>query len=88
MKGRRCLATIDEISKTLKALFAKKSNPKSFRQTIEQWPTYRFGDGWQVRFDYAFFPIDDKLLNLPSYESAYADVMTLQIMKRFGKSSE
>jgi hypothetical protein len=48
----------------------------------------RFGNDWQVRLDYAYFPIDDRLLNLPDFLSAYADVTTLQIMKRFGRSGD
>ena len=48
----------------------------------------RFGQDWQVRLDYAYFPIDDRLLNLPEYFDAYADVTTLQIMRRFGRSGD
>ena len=44
-----------------------------------------FGDGWQARLDYAFFPIDDELLALSDPYEAYADYMTLQIVKHFGK---
>jgi hypothetical protein len=48
----------------------------------------RFGDDWQARLDYAYFPIDDRLLNLPDFLDAYADVATLQIVKRFGRSGD
>jgi len=48
----------------------------------------RFGNDWQARLDYAYFPIDDRLLNLPDFLDAYADVATLQIMKRFGRSGD
>ena len=44
-----------------------------------------FGDGWQARLDYAFFPIDDKLLALSDPYEGYADYVTLQIVKRFGR---
>jgi hypothetical protein len=43
-----------------------------------------FGDGWQVRLDYAFFPIDDQLVGSDDNYEAYADYMSLQIIKRFG----
>ena len=43
-----------------------------------------FGDGWQVRLDYAFFPIDDQLVGSGENYEAYADYMSLQIIKRFG----
>jgi hypothetical protein len=48
----------------------------------------RFGNDWQARLDYAYFPIDDGLLNLPAFLDAYADVTTLQIVKRFGRSGD
>jgi hypothetical protein len=44
-----------------------------------------FGDGWQARLDYAFFPIDDELLALSDPFEAYADYLTLQVVKRFGR---
>lgn len=43
-----------------------------------------FGDGWQVRLDYAFFPIDDQLVGSGDNYEAYADYMSLQLIKRFG----
>ena len=43
-----------------------------------------FGDGWQARLDYAFFPIDDELLGVSGPYEAYADYVTLQVVKRFG----
>ena len=43
-----------------------------------------FGDGWQIRLDYAFFPIDDALLGLDNQFEAYSDYTTLQLIKRFG----
>lgn len=48
----------------------------------------RVGQDWQIRFDYAYFPIDDRLLSLPDYLDAYADLATLQIIKRFGRSAD
>jgi len=48
----------------------------------------RVGDDWQVRLDYAYFPIDDRLLNLPGHLDAYADVATLQVIRRFGRSGQ
>jgi hypothetical protein len=44
-----------------------------------------FSDGWQARLDYAFFPIDDEILALSDPYEAYADYLTLQIVKRFGR---
>lgn len=44
-----------------------------------------FGDGWQARLDYAFFPIDDELLALSGPYEAYADYMSLQVVRHFGR---
>ena len=43
------------------------------------------GDGWQAKLDYAFFPIDDELLALSGPYEAYADYVTLQVVKHFGR---
>lgn len=43
-----------------------------------------FGNDWQIRLDYAFFPIDDQLVGSGDNYEAYADYMSLQIIKRFG----
>jgi Outer membrane protein beta-barrel domain len=43
------------------------------------------GDSWQVRVDYAFYPLADGLLALGGSQHAYTDVLTLQMIKRFGR---
>jgi hypothetical protein len=43
-----------------------------------------FGEGWQVRLDYAFFPIDDRLVGSGDNYEAYTDYASLQIIRRFG----
>ncbi|MDH4110046.1 MAG: porin family protein [Gammaproteobacteria bacterium] len=45
----------------------------------------RFGSNWQVRLDYAYYPVEDDLLALEgNAERAYTDFMTVQLIHRFG----
>jgi hypothetical protein len=45
---------------------------------------WAFGRSWQLRLDYAYFPIDDELLASGVNHEAYSDYAALQIIKRFG----
>ena len=45
---------------------------------------WSFGRGWQVRLDYAYFPIDDELLASGIDYEAYSDYAALQVVRRFG----
>ncbi len=41
---------------------------------------------WHMRLEYIYFGIDDSLLALGSWDEAYADIATFQVLYQFGRS--
>ena len=39
---------------------------------------------WHIRAEYLYYGIDDDLMQLPGDESAYVDVLSVQLLYRFG----